>query len=179
MSLIVETGFGAANAESYVSAAELETMLDEMGATTALSGWRSKSTPEKEAILRQATRYIERAYGTRYVGVRAVNDQALGWPRFGATDRDGRLIDSDEIPQALKRATQEAAKRIVSGTSLLADLDAVGAVKVERVKAGSTEVETEYATGSATTGTAQAQKYPEIELEIRPLLRAGSRIRRA
>jgi hypothetical protein len=157
VSLVVEIGSGSEFAES----------------------WRSKIASEQEAILRKATRHIERAYGSRFVGRRARNEQALAWPRWSAETRDGRLIDGDEIPHELKRGCYEAVRRILAGTTLLADVESVGAVRRERVKAGSAEVETEYASGSGSTGAAQAQKYPEIELEIAPLLHAGSRLRRA
>ncbi len=176
MSLVVETGSGSDRAESYVTLAEIDAHLDGLGIAAS---WRSALTTEQEVIARKATRYLERAYGHRWRGYRATLEQALDWPRASVTDADGRAISSDEIPASLKRACMEAARRILAGTDLLADVESTGTVKRERVKGGSAEVETEYATPAGGTGATQAQRYTEIELEIRRLLRPGGRVRKA
>lgn len=142
MALVVEDGTGLSTAESYISVADADTYHVARGHTT----WTGTDAV-KEAALRVATTYIDGTYRTRFPGTKLTKEQALQWPRSGATDAEGWEIEETEIPTALKNATAEAAWReLVTPGSLNPDLEAGGSVVRERSKAGPVEVETEYRT---------------------------------
>jgi hypothetical protein len=76
MPLIVEDNTGLANAESYISVADADVYLANMGRTS----WAAATTAAKEIALRKATQYIDTAYSFR--GARVRGDlQALEFPR--------------------------------------------------------------------------------------------------
>lgn len=79
MALIVETGLGVANADSYVSVGQAQAFADQLGFS-----WPSAPNLAEQA-LRRATRFIDAAYRGRFVGVRVKGRmQSLEWPRTGA-----------------------------------------------------------------------------------------------
>lgn len=140
MALVVEDGTGLSNANGLVSVADATTYLADYGNPSA---WTSASTAEKETAIRQATRYMESRYRSRYIGVIAVEGQALGWPRTGAYV-DGYEIDDESVPTPVANACAELAVRALS-TTLLADLATPGAIKREAVQVGPVRREREYA----------------------------------
>lgn len=95
MSLIVEDGNGLANAESYVSTAELTAYATKWG----LSGFPTEST-KLEVLARKATRAMDAMYS--YIGDKADEDQALQWPRVGDSAPSG-------VPGCVKDGTCEMA----------------------------------------------------------------------
>jgi hypothetical protein len=134
MALVVEDGTGLANAEAYVSVAEVVAY-----ASSRAMAFDNAPTMQ-EAAIRRATAYIEAIYGGRYPG-RTVRGrlQALGWPRTEAADADGDLIASNEVPPEIKAAVCEAAIReLATPNNLAPDLERGGQVK--SLKAGSVEV---------------------------------------
>jgi len=159
MTLVVETGAGLANSNSYVSAAAFESYCEDRAITLA-SG-------DEEAALIRATSYIDNTYRTRFTGYRTKRrDQALEWPRVGAYvyipnnssdmayaggyDPAYDYIAQDVIPIEIINATCEAAIReLAVPGSLTPDLDRGGAVK--RLKAGSVEIE--YGASASATST--------------------------
>lgn len=140
MALVTEDGTGKADAESYISV----TNANAYHAARNHATWTGDDA-DKEAALRVATTYIDGTYRTRFPGTKLTKEQALQWPRSGATDAEGWEIEEDEIPTALKNATAEAAWReLVTPGSLSPDLASGGAVVRERNKAGPVDTETEY-----------------------------------
>lgn len=145
MALVVETGAGLPDAESYGSVADCAVYASARGLTFAAT-----PAPAAEAALRRATAFID-GYRGRFPGYRRfLRGQAMEWPRVGASDAAGNALPYDAIPVEIVRATFEAAVReLASPGSLSPDL--TPAIRMKRVKAGPVETETEYA-GAGFTG---------------------------
>jgi hypothetical protein len=139
MTLVLETGSGVANSNSYVSTGTLETYCDDRAITLA-SG-------DEEGALIRATAYLDNTYRTRFPGQRKLfRNQGLEWPRVGVVDMNGFPVADNAIPIEIIRATCEAAIRELAAPGALApDLERGGSVK--RLKAGSVEIE--YGTNAA------------------------------
>lgn len=116
MSLIVEDGSIVTGAESYISVTDASTYHTARGnaAWAALA-----SDTVREQCLRKATDYMEQVYRSRWQGCRVGETQALSWPRYDV-EVEGYAIDSDVVPDAVKRACAELALK-VSSAELLAD----------------------------------------------------------
>lgn len=98
--------------------------------------------------LLNAAEYLDGRYRGRWKGVKATIAQVRAWPRTGARDEDGVLVDEDDVPTAVAYAAYEATKLILAGTDMSPAIVRGGAVKRERVVAGPVESETEYADGA-------------------------------
>lgn len=133
MALVTEDGTGLANAESYLSVSDADTYWSNRGDTV----WSAAATANKEEALRRATQYLDSTF--RWVGVLKDLDQALGWPRSGAEDHEGRDL-VDQVPTLLEQATAELAKAALSEELLVTKSKDD---RASRVKAGSVEVEFE------------------------------------
>lgn len=93
MALIVETGSGLPNADSYISEADAITRAALLGLEfPALDA-------DAEVPLRRAAIYLER-YRNKYQGIKYVAGQALQWPR-DPVYIDEILNDPSTIPQVL------------------------------------------------------------------------------
>lgn len=73
MALIVESGQGLPNADSYVSVADCAAYAAAHGLTFA------GTEPAQEARLRRATQYLDAQYS--FKGTESTDTQALAWPR--------------------------------------------------------------------------------------------------
>lgn len=164
MALVVETGAGLANSNSYATESTFDTYCDDRAITP--------TTGDAEAALIRASSWIDNTYRSRFTGYRKNRRlQALEWPRIGAYVSTGNnssawpgdeygyynpaydYIPSDSVPIEIVRATCEAAIReLAEPGSLNPDLERGGAVK--RLKAGSVEIE--YAGSASFTTTFQA-----------------------
>jgi len=138
MSLTVEDGTGLATADTYLSRADAETYHDERGNTA----WASLTDAEKDAALRYGTTTLDGLYS--WTGTLISTTQALGWPRSGASDHDGRYIASDAVPTCIQHATCELAL-LHASSALNAHYERGGAIRRERVG----PLETEYAPGAS------------------------------
>lgn len=127
MALTVEDGTGKANAESYCAVAD----ADAYHAALSQTAWADLDTADKETALRKATTFVDWRF--RFSGTKRTAEQALAWPRVGASDY-GWLVDDATIPAKLQRAVAEAA--LLSVTSDLTPNGAPeGAVLSESVDA--------------------------------------------
>lgn len=126
----LDSTVGGAAANSWVSVQEADTYLleERLGA----KAW--DEVEDKPAALIWATRILDRY---TYSGERTSTDQALSWPRRGATYTDGRTIADDEIPGELIRAVCDLAfwltqddRTAVPGGEDLEELEA-GPVKLK------------------------------------------------
>lgn len=124
MTIIVEDGTVVANANSYVSEADLTTYATERGIT--LTGTLS-------VLLIKAMDYIE---GQDFIGYKSIDTQPLQWPRYGAVI-DGYEISSSVIPKELKDAQMSVAVSISSGADPLSTVDR--SIKSESLGPMSTE----------------------------------------
>ena len=123
MALIVETGVGLANSESYASVAELKTYWDNFGLSYA-----AFSDTQLEQHLRKGTRYMVQKYRLRWKGVRTSSTQALDWPRSGVATEPGALgygglyvVDPNTVPTDIKNACIIMANKSSAGVDLFAD----------------------------------------------------------
>lgn len=136
MALIVETGSGASDSESYVSVADCAAYASNRGLS-----FPTTDVGACEAALRKGAAWIDARYGRRYPGLRQYGrEQRLEWPRSGASDAGGWAIDANVVPHEVIEATCEAAIRELSDPGTLSpDLERGGAIK--RLAAGSVEIE--------------------------------------
>jgi hypothetical protein len=125
MALVVETGEGIANAESYASVE----YADAYHLVRLNTQWGTLTPEAKEAALREATDYIEMRFADVFRGAPATESQALSFPRnytgFPTT-----------MPAPLLKATAEYALRAVGPEGLAPDLklDETGRLATKIVK---------------------------------------------
>lgn len=135
--LTVETGSNVTGANSFISLDDADTYFEDRGDTT----WSATGDDAKEQALVRAVDYLD---SLNWKGYRTNETQPLCWPRSGVKDRDGYSIDIDDIPQVVKDAQCEAAKRELTTGTLQPDIVAGGQPIRERVDV----VEVEYAKGA-------------------------------
>lgn len=147
MALVVETGEGLANAESYASIADIAAYATARGLTFAITGGTNEA--DAEAAARRATVWLDASFRARFPGRKANGrGQALEWPRIDACDASGEAIASDEVPAEIINALCEAAireKAIPGGLS--PDVTPGQIAKREKVE-GAVEIEY-FGTGKA------------------------------
>ncbi|TYQ19914.1 UNVERIFIED_ORG: hypothetical protein JN05_01282 [Zoogloea ramigera] len=136
MPLIIETGAGLPDADSYASVAEADRQLAALGVTY----WAPLDESDKEVALRNATRFMRTNYRLRWAGQRVHQTQALDWPRYDVCV-DGWPVRSDVVPTEVVSACIDLAARAGRGEQLMPDLD-TGSNVVKRDKTG--PLETEY-----------------------------------
>lgn len=106
MTLIVETGWGLADANAYASVDQVESELDAIGDIP--EAWVHATVQQREDAIRAATSAIDQRYEPRFLGCRTFHNQALEWPR-SVEFEDGLEIGATQIPTQLVRATAIAA----------------------------------------------------------------------
>ena len=158
MTLIVETGAGLADAESYCSV----TAADAHHAARGAAAWAALATDAKEQALRRATDYMGQVYGPLWAGLRSLPTQALDWPRSGCPRPEIYLgfWAPAEIPPALVRGCAELALRAVAG-ELLGDQ---GREVIEQTVG---PITTKYAQGSP-----QGKRFAAVDAMLAPLMLA-------
>lgn len=92
MALIVEDGSAKTDATSLASVEDATRFQEE---NNTIGRWNDADTPEIEAALRQASRYV--TIGFIYQGEKTNPDQALAMPRVGLIDEDGRPVEANII----------------------------------------------------------------------------------
>lgn len=164
--LIVETGAGLTNANSFASVAEADTYHEDRNNTS----WAEADNADKEAALIKATQYLVLTYYGMWSGERVNRLQSLPWPRFDAFDADGFDYPSTIVPEPLKNATAELALRVIDGDeNLVVDVDTSGEITAESVKVGPIAVSEKYASVKG-----QQKRYTVVEQWVRPLLGQSS-----
>lgn len=157
MALIVEDGSIVADANTYLTEAEANTLLE---------GYGFVLTPATaEANLRTAAQYLE-SFRRLYQGAKVSSAQTLQFPRQGLLI-DCFLIASDTIPEQLKIAQALAAYEESVGKNLQATSN--GQTIIEKSVAGAVTVK--YADHSQ--NSAQLN-FPQIDTQIEPLLKQRS-----
>lgn len=161
MALIVETGSGSADGESYASVAQADLYLANRGMTN----WALLSTTEKEQALRRGCDYIGQTYKQKFSGIRASDTQALDFPRYSVPNEVGGYHASNSIPRDMVSANIELAIRAAAG-ELIEDQE----TPVIEETVG--PITTRYAAGAS-----QAKKFPAIDKLLAPFLSGGGSIR--
>ena len=157
MALIVESGQGLSNSESYISVADATARHLALGNTI----WADLLNDEMEQALRRATVFMEQAFRSRWTGARKTATQAMSWPRYSVVV-DGYSVDSDVVPAEVANACADLALKAAAG-DLNADLERA----VIREKVG--PLETEYSPHSP-----QSVRYPSITMLLAPYLKGSS-----
>ncbi len=163
MSLVVETGAGLVDANSYVSVEYADSYVTDYAKDG--TAWAAANTAAKEKALKQATQYIDLKFGNKFTGTKSKSTQALSWPRYRVYDIDGYLVASNFIHRYVQQATVEAALRVIAGDDLLAVQAAGGNIASETKKIGSLEKSTAYVGGKN-----QVPIYSKIEALLRPFV---------
>jgi hypothetical protein len=132
VTLIVEPGTGLPTANSYATVDWADSYF---GGRLHADVWTDASTADKTTSLVWATQLLDER--VTWFGIRTRSDQALGWPRYGVSDRDGYLVASDAVPLAVRRATAELA-RLLLIEDRTAERDTIG---FSSLKAGPLELE--------------------------------------
>lgn len=106
--LVVETGSGESDSESYLSVADADTLISNYNYS---SDWTSLSTAEKEALLRQQTEELD--YMITWDSEILNEDQALMWPRKKFEDKQGREVVG--ITGLIKRSLAQLVGAVADG----------------------------------------------------------------
>lgn len=166
MAFVAEDGTGLSNANAFADVAFFKTYHDDRGNSyTTLS-----SDTLIQQVLVRASDYIQRRFGTKFVGLPLNDSQTLAWPRQDAYYPSGWAIEG--IPLEVKQATAEYALRAVSG-SLAPDpsYDVSNGPIVEREERAGPIVE-RYKFGQG--GMVMTfRKYPLADSLLAPLLVGG------
>ena len=133
MTVIVEDGSTVANANSYITGAEVVDYAAARGVTILLA--------DTEELIVKSMDYTE---GLAFKGVKVTSTQALQWPR-ASVYVDSYLVGTDEIPSELTKGQLETCLSISNNEDPLANVARVQ----ESVSVGSLSVK--YASGSSTT----------------------------
>jgi hypothetical protein len=113
LTLVKEDGTGKSDANSYASVADGDAYHEGHLYATA---WTGASAGTKAAALVMATRLIDAQF--QFGGGRAVETQALQWPRANCHDPDadgwnGGTVPADVVPRAVVDATCETARALI------------------------------------------------------------------
>lgn len=165
MALVIEDGTVVAGANSFVSVADAKAMSAGLGTDDELI----------EQRLLAAVDYLE---SLAWKGTpTAPADQVLSWPRYGV-EYDSRLLDSDIVPAAVRRAQVMVAQALTDGLVLYANTSATsGSEKfVKRKKVD--VLETEFATPQEMGAFAlDVAVLPGVTTLLSPLLRSARQLR--
>lgn len=118
--------------DTYLSVTGADTYCENLGKTA----WDEASESAKEVALRQATQYLDANF--RWTGFLYDSDQALGWPRTGAYDAEGRELT--DIPSKVEDACAELAFLALGGDLNPMSLPETGG-RISREKIGQIDVE--------------------------------------
>lgn len=109
--LVVETGAGLTNANSFASLAEAEVIMAVRPAPFKIP-WTESDNYKKEQLLIWATQLL--IDWVIWPGVQSTSTQVLPFPRAGMVNPDGYLLPSFTVYPFVKRATVELALALAS-----------------------------------------------------------------
>lgn len=151
MALVVETGAGLADANSYLSVDQ----ADAYHLARDNRRWNAAGPDDKQAALIRATQYLDVAY--LFAGTPTSITQALAWPRGGA------LV----VPPLVLAAAAELALRALDGP-LLPDTTGTATTGGQIVQETVGPITVKYASGAAPR-TVSVARFPYIDLLLAPL----------
>ena len=149
MAVVIVATPNAANANSYLTLADAQLIVDGLVEDADVTAWGSATTDAKNRALYTATQRLDRE---RFLGARATDTQALQWPRSGVRKPDTYIntysvgfpfrittdyYTDDEIPQQVQYA------QVVLAVYLHNNPDGIGLSGLEdykNVKIGSIDV---------------------------------------
>jgi hypothetical protein len=167
--LIVETGIGIADANSYVS-------LEEANSYHALYNnldWAATDSELEQALI-LATRSVDLLYGPKFISYKRVDSiSPLLFPRYSFYDNNFQLISQTTIPKCLKNATCQLALMQLLGEDILPIESADSNIKMGRIKIGDIEIENEYQSNKKISETYTG--FNQVELLLQPILKTKTR----
>ena len=98
MRLIIETGQGIPEANSYIAEDDAMNWLP----STLMEDWNSLTPDEQVDHLIAASQFIDASF--QWIGTIKSLDQGLSWPRVGVSFQ-GHEIPADSVPRAVRRAS--------------------------------------------------------------------------
>jgi hypothetical protein len=116
MALVVETGAGLADSDSYISLADARTMAAKYGVTLPTLD------ADAEVALRQGAQYVD-LQEPGFCGSRLVDTQYMAWPRTETVNSYGQTIAAGAMPKQLGMAQVYAAAEYGAGTDVRANDD--------------------------------------------------------
>jgi hypothetical protein len=158
--LIIETGSGLQNAESYASVA----VADAYHAGRLNTAWAALDTVTKEGALRRATEYLVGKYRDRWKGMRNTMTQALDWPRYNVQLADvgfgsiAAYVPANTVPVEVQNACCVLAL-IAATTDLAPPLERT----VQEKTIG--PIKTVFAQGSQ-----ELVRHPAVDMMLKPYL---------
>jgi hypothetical protein len=159
MAITIDATVGGANANSYLTLAAAELIVEGFVQDDDVTAWASATNDQKNRALYTATQRLDRE---RFLGARATDTQALQWPRTGVRKPDTYIntyavgfpfrITTDyytdtEIPDQIKKA------QVVLAVYLNNNKDGMGLSGIEDYKSvqiGTLRVESAGASSMAT-----------------------------
>lgn len=85
MAITIDATIGGAAANSYLTLAAAQAIIDGLVEDDDVTAWASATTDQKNRALYTATQRLDRE---RFLGARATDTQALQWPRTGVRKPD-------------------------------------------------------------------------------------------
>lgn len=167
MALIIEDGTGKADASSYDSIENINAYLLARGkiTETETEGVYTPEITETTAIY--ATQSLDNLYEPTLQGERAVDGQALAFPRTGIV-MFGRDVALNTVPLRIKNAIAEMCLLIASGVDVSPIIET--GIKRKFEKVGPITEETEFSGSGVTGGTGVLST---VVNELKPLLKQG------
>ena len=166
MAVVIDATVGGANANSYLTLANAQAIIDGFVEDDDVMHWNSGNTDSRNRALFTATQRLDRE---RFLGARATDTQALQWPRTGVRKPDTYIntyavgfpfrITTDyftdtEIPTQIKYAQAVLAVFLHNNTGALG---LSGLEDYKNVKIGSIDV-----TPNLGYGAVGADKVPPL-----------------
>ena len=167
MALVVETGTGLVNANSYISAADATLYIQ----TYTDGGAWSDDVTEQEKALLMAGQALDLNWGKRFTSFRVIGHQSMLWPRYSFYDADGQLVLNNSIPACLGKAQAELALMYMAGVDLFPNEPRTGQVSQERTKVDVVETHVWY------SGSADFSLFKKVDLILRPILKSKTATR--
>jgi hypothetical protein len=149
MAITIAATVGAADANSYLTLADAQAIVDGMVQDADVTAWGTATTDAKNRALYTAAQRLDRE---RFLGARSTDTQALQWPRTGVRKPDTYIntyavgfpfrITTDyytdtEIPDQIKKA------QVMLAVYLNNNVDGLGLTGLEdfkNIKVGSLDV---------------------------------------
>ena len=132
MALIVEDGSYVSTANTYVDVDYVDTYFEDRDNST----WDAATDESRERAILYAGQYLN---SLTWKGYKTRRYQRMSWPRQGARDEDGFLVESTVIIERIKQAQCEAALRELTSGTLQPDLTSSNFVKKKKVDILETE----------------------------------------
>lgn len=162
---------------TYISVEDADAyFIDMYGALPA--EWAASTFDEKILALRQATRWIDQTFGSRWLGQRTETARSFGidWPRSGVIDPDGYSVSETTTPNEVRHVCSEAGLLHRKGKldSIPTDVDSTATIREKSIGAGPVRKSVVYAGGGVSESASANRRFPLIEKMLSRLVRSTS-----